>query len=461
MIPDHGKNSVLDGQTGSFAASARWLDTVTKSRFVRNMSVIMGATAVSQIISFALTPVISRLFEPLDFGMFGSFFAILNVMTACVTLQYSNAIMLPKNDEDAANVFVGSMLSVLLITLASLSVGYLLSEWVLGLLNAPTARWLLWIIPTAIFMTGINMSLQGWCIRRKAFGKTAVSQVVRSGSNGTLQIVTGLLSCGGGGLIASWVAATGIASLNLSRQVLSMDKELLRRTVNWQEIGKQLKEYRDFPIYSATQNVVNALSQGLPILFLGYFYGLSVAGAYAFGERLLKVPMNFILNSLRPVLFQKACETHNRGGTLLDLYLKTTIGLFVIALLPSSVLFIWSPQIFSWLFGSQWHVAGELARWLVLWLVVGFCNLPSVLFARILRKQRSLFLYECVGLAATIAALAGGAYFMTSAHTVILYSVVGSSLNAFLILWIYYSLRRSIARSVNEDWEPEPKASEL
>ena len=151
----------------------------------------------------------------------------------------------------------------------------------------------------------------------------------------------------------------------------------------------------------------------------------------------------------------------HQGGKLLPLYIKTTLGLFVIAFFPSVVLFIWSPQIFAWVFGSQWYAAGEFARWLVLWLIVGFCNLPSALFGRILRQQKKLFFYELVSLAAATAALVGGGYFMKPINTVILYSVVGGSMNAFLIFWIYTLLKSDVSRPGNEDWETEPKASDF
>ena len=49
------------------------LARLKKSSFVKNVLVVMSGTAAAQIIGFALTPIISRLFSPSDFGVFGSF----------------------------------------------------------------------------------------------------------------------------------------------------------------------------------------------------------------------------------------------------------------------------------------------------------------------------------------------------------------------------------------------------
>ncbi|MEE9370791.1 MAG: oligosaccharide flippase family protein [Sedimentisphaerales bacterium] len=407
------------------------------------MSVVMTGTALAQIIGFALTPVISRLFTSEDFGLFGSFNAVLAVVAAGVTLQYSQAIMLPKKDEDAANVFAISLLSVIAITLACFFITYIFSDWLLGILKAPQSKWLIWFLPVGIGISGMNQSFQAWCVRRKAFKRTAFSQMVRACVVGILQIVTGLFHFGGEGLVSSSVTANGTASLNLAHQVFCRDRSLFRRSLDWVRIRRLAHQYRDFPIYAATQNVMNALSQGLPVLLLGYFYGIAVAGAYAFGIRLLKVPMNFVLTALRQVLFQKASETHNAGGKLLPLYVKLTLGLLAIAFFPAVILFIWAPQIFSVIFGEEWHTAGVYARWIVLWLMIAFCNVPSVLFARILRKQKQLFLYELIQLFFRTASLfIGGLFFQEAYSTVILFSVVGILSNSALILWIGLAIKR-------------------
>lgn len=406
------------------------------SIFAKNVAVVMSGTAIAQVINFAMAPVISRFFTPSDFGIYGSFISVLAVVAAVVTLQYAQAVMLPKQDEDAANVLAVSMISVFVITLLSIFAVCLFPVKLLSLFKAPNANWLLWLFPVGVFLSGINQSFQAWCIRRKAFKKTASSQMIRAGSVGALQIVSGFFRYGSGGLIAASVTADGIASLNLARQVFGTDKVLLRSSLAWKRIDRLAVEYRDFPIYSSTQNMMNALSNALPVLLLGYYYGIAVAGAYAFGFRILQAPMSFVLIALRQVLFQKASETYNHGGKLYPLYIKTTGGLLAMAIIPSVILFIWAPSIFSLIFGSKWFEAGIYARWLILWLTVLFCNLPSTLFAAILRQQRNLFFYEFVILLSRASALVAGGLLLSAKGTIILFSVFGCLLNVFYIFWI-------------------------
>ena len=72
------------------------LGRLTKASFLRNVFVVMTGSAIGQAVGFALSPVISRLFTPADFGVFGSFGAVTGVFAAIVTLDYSLAVMLPR-----------------------------------------------------------------------------------------------------------------------------------------------------------------------------------------------------------------------------------------------------------------------------------------------------------------------------------------------------------------------------
>lgn len=410
------------------------INRLKASAFVKNVLIVMSGTAVAQVISFALTPIISRLFTPSDFGVFGSFSAVASVIAAGVTLEYSQAIMLPKEKENAINLFFVSCLSTLAIGFLCLTACLLAPTYVNGLMKTSGA-WPLALLVAAVVISGLNVSFQSWCVRVKAFKHTSASQIIRSLSSSGAKIGFGLFHIGAFGLIVSNVLANIFASINLVR-VLIPDVLSLRQSIRWSRMRQLAREYYDFPMYSASQNVINALSTGLPVLLLTHFFGIAVAGAYAFGISVLHVPMGFVLSALRQVLFQKAGETKYQGGNLAPLYVKITAGLFSLALFPSLVLIIWSPEIFAWIFGAQWFTAGEFARYLVLWMTFVFCNLPAVLFARIIRIQRTVFLYDLALLVSRALSLVLGGMYLNALQTIIIFSAVGAAMNLFLILLV-------------------------
>lgn len=411
-----------------------------RSPFVRNVLIVMSGTALAQVLGYALSPLISRLYSPAEFGVYGSFTAVLGIIAAGITLDYSLAIMLPKRKEEAFGLLILSFLAAIVVGIIVLAVCVLFPATVQSAIKAP-APWVLGLLVIGVLAGGLNQACQAWCVRVKAFKHTSASQIIRSlATNGT-QVGLGYMRGGAPALIFTAVLGDVLASVNLARIVYRDLRSMLKR-IPWNEIGKLAKEYADFPMYSASMNVINALSLGLPVFLLTHFFGIAAAGAYAFTVRILSAPLGLVQKALRQVLYQKACETQNANGRLLPLYVKFTGGLFILGLVPTMIFVIWSPQLFAWIFGSQWQTAGVFARSLVLWLMLMLCNLPANLFSRIVRIQRQMFFFDLAVLVLRTLALTAGGLYLSASSTVLLFSLVGAVMNVLYILVIGVVLRR-------------------
>jgi hypothetical protein len=95
-----------------------------------------------------------------------------------------------------------------------------------------------------------------------------------------------------------------------------------------------------------------------------------------------------------------------------------------------------------WIFGGQWYTAGEFARWLVLWLMVAFCNLPAVLFAQLIRIQRTFFFFDMGLLTLRVSTLVLGGVYLNALETIMLFSLVGAAMNCFLIVIVGYAVTK-------------------
>jgi lipopolysaccharide exporter len=428
----------------------RLFNELKRSAFVKNVLVVMTGTAMAQVISFGLTPIVSRLYSVADFGVFGSFSSFAAIIASGTTLEYTQAVMLPKDQKDAINLFLVSCLCTSAVGCLCFLCCLIIPGAINGLMQ--TSGFLaLTLLVAATLISGLNKCLQAWCVRVKAFKTTSFSQVVRSLSSNVIQIGFGSVKGGAVGLIVASVLADLLASLNLIC-VLGPDLKRLWGDIRWERMKHLAAEYIDFPLYTASQNVINVISQGLPVFLLTYFYSITVAGAYAFGVRILQIPMGFVAGALRQVLFQKACETEHQGGKLLPLYAKFTVGLFALALLPSVLFFLWSPNIFSWIFGAKWYTAGEFARSLILWMLFAFCNLPSMLFARLIRIQRAIFILDLMTMFARTVVLVLAGLYLNAAKAVFLFSLVGAIMNLLLILLVGHKILEKENPASYENW---------
>ena len=93
-----------------------------KSEFNRNILTLMTGTTIAQAIPIAISPILTRIYTPEDFGIFAIFLAITLIIGSIANGRYELAIMIPKKDEDAINIFalgfiITTFISLLLLVL--------------------------------------------------------------------------------------------------------------------------------------------------------------------------------------------------------------------------------------------------------------------------------------------------------------------------------------------------------
>jgi O-antigen/teichoic acid export membrane protein len=382
-------------------------------------------------------PVLSRFYSAESFGVLGTFLSIASILSSLATLQYGVALMLPKRDTEAANVFILGGLSVACITVIITIFLAIFPDLSLALTKAPENTFTLMLLPLYVLFNGTNQMLVGWSVRRSQFRQNSISQVVRSLTVNSVQIAAAPVLPFGGTLATGAMLGEFGSSVNLGYVFWKTERRFFQRCFSTSWMKHLAKSYYDFPAFSTPQYLLNAVSQGLPILLLGHYFGIEVAGLYAFGIRLVQAPMNLLLTPLRQVLFQKLCEVQNQGIRIMPIYRKSTLGLLAVIILPMIAGIVFFPALFAFIFGENWRRAGEFGRWLLVWHAVGFCNVPSVLMGRILRMQRQMLLFDGATLGLRTIILVIGGIYWNDMQSVAAFGVLGAVLNMLLIGWIW------------------------
>lgn len=99
-----------------------------KGSFARNVLTLMTGTTLAQAIPIAVSPILTRLFSPAEFGVFAVYLAIVSVLAILATGRYELAIMVPKKDRDAAALAVAAFMLSLFVSLVILLVVFLFNE---------------------------------------------------------------------------------------------------------------------------------------------------------------------------------------------------------------------------------------------------------------------------------------------------------------------------------------------
>jgi len=407
----------------------------------KNFLTVSTGVVFGQALSLLAMPVLSRFYSAESFGVLGTFLSIASILSSLATLQYGVALMLPKRDTEAANVFILGALSVACITVIIAVFLVIFPGMSLALMKAPKNTFMLILLPLYVLFNGTNQMLIGWSVRRRQFKQNATSQIVRSLTVNSVQIAAAPILPSGGTLATGAMLGELGSSINLGYGFWKTERRFFQRCFSTSWMKHLAKSYYDFPAFSTPQNLLNAVSQGLPILLLGHYYGIEVAGLYAFGIRLVQAPMSLLLTPLRQVLFQKFCEVQNQGIKIMPIYRRSTLGLLAVIILPMIAGIMFFPALFALIFGENWRKAGEFARWLLLWQTFMFCNVPSVLMARILRMQRQMLLFDTATLGLRTIILVIGGIYWNDMQSVAAFGVLGAALSLLLIVWIWKRIK--------------------
>ena len=88
---------------------------IPQSTYARNVITLMTGTAFAQALPIAVSPILTRLYSPAEFGVFAMYLAVASILGVLVTGRYELAILIPKQDRDAIHIAaLSAALSVLL-----------------------------------------------------------------------------------------------------------------------------------------------------------------------------------------------------------------------------------------------------------------------------------------------------------------------------------------------------------
>jgi len=398
------------------------------NRFAGSVSVLAGGTASGQLIVIAASPILTRLYTPEDFGLLAVYTGILGIIGVIASMRYQLAIPLPQSDQEAASITVLSLIVVAVTTLCSAIYIWLLGGELVNLLNSPILGDYLWLIPTGLFVTGVYQVFQYWALRKNEYSKIARTRLTQSLVMVTIQLTGYLL-----GPIALLVGRV----LGQSAGVWSLIKSALRKNsedfgnTNEKKIWGVAREYRNFPLVSTWTGLASSGGSNLPPILIAAFLGAGPAGMYALAHRVLSQPMSIIGHAVGDVFYRQAAEAY-RDGTLDTTVNRVYTSLVKIALPPALIAFLLIPDLFVFVFGENWYIAGEVSRWMIPWLFCEFVVTPSTRVYPILGLHGIALRFQlALLLSATTSSVIGGGYF----KSVVLIVTLMSAFNFLIYLW--------------------------
>jgi len=344
---------------------------------------LMTGTTIAQAIPIGISPILTRIYTPEDFGVVGLFGSISLLLGSMANAQYESAITLPDNDEDAYEIASMSLVLALLFSMFLFIIVLFFHDSIVTLLGTEKiANWL-YFIPLVVFLTGLFNVLNYLNLREKNFKELSTVKVYRSLATGFIQISMGLIKDGAFGLISGQIISNFMGNIYLLKKTIwSKYNFFSKKNII------MAKKYKKFPIYYLPNNLIFNLSNTITIVLISSLFGAISLGFYTMANRILGLPGSIIGNSISQVYLQKASEDKNREDSILPIFLETLKKLVVISL-PLFILFFFTLEdIFSIIFGSEWRIAGYYAEILTPLFFIKFIRAGLNTTIIVLEKQK-------------------------------------------------------------------------
>lgn len=411
-----------------------------KSEFARNVVTLMTGTTIAQAIPIAISPILSRIYSPSDFGLLAFYLSIAAIVAVIATGRYEMAIMMPPKDEEGevrVIVFVASVI-MLLISSISLALVVVFNSQITNMLGRPEISIWLYFLPFSVLLTGLYQILNYLLIRQGKFKQLSINKVCFSAISGPSQVGLGIIGFGALGMLASNIASYLLTILMIlkSRDIRDVFKLCGRK-----EAENVATKYIRYPKFDIPATLINIVANQLPLLAIGKYLGLGVLGHYSLMNKTVMAPIGLISNSMLDVFKQRATNDYHKYGNCKDIYLKVLFKLLLLGIVPTCVLAISAPEIFSFVFGKQWHDAGVMAQILAPAYLLNFLVNPLSYTFHIAQKQ-NLNLFLNILFLIMMALVVGVGVRETEPFRFMVYISIAQCINYIIYLYVSYIFAR-------------------
>lgn len=420
-------------------------ESLLRSRLVRGAFTLASGAALAQMVNMVFMPVVARIYGPEALGMLGLFTAVIAVITPLAALAYPAAIILPQKNSEAVGLVLLSFFISLGLSFALIVIIIIGDDYIIDIFKLNSISEYLYIIPFVFIFSCVEQISRQWLIRCNEYRKVSISLLGNSVIVNALKLIVGWISPLGKVLIIITTIGYTIHATLLSIAVYRYSKKKISFEVvfSFDFFKKIAINFRDFPLYRAPQNFINAASQSVPVFLLTILFGPVAAGCYALAKSVVEVPVVLVGKAIGDVFYPIITDVARVRGDIDGYIVRATMIMFFVSVIPFGIFFLYSNQIFCFVFGDEWVKSGDYAKWLSMFFLFNFINKPSVSAVPVLGIQRGLLIYEIFSTALKLVGLYFGFYFFDDDVVAIaFFSIFGVTAYIAMIFWIVMSAKR-------------------
>lgn len=399
-------------------------------RLLSGAAKLGAGVAFGQLLVVLVSPLLSRLFSPEQFGVYALVVAISAVVTVVSTGRLELAVPVADSDRSARDalllgalyLLVGTLFATVLVVVATL----------LGQRVVPIGLELL-LVPAFAFFAGLFELASAYLVRRRRYAAAARRSVLLNGTMAASQVGLGAAGWSAGlsighvvsRIVGSWYALH-VGGIRIRRDLRGLQRSGVRSVV---------RRTSHFPIVLAPSALVNAVGAQAPVLLFGLLLGPAAAGLFGFTQRVLGAPVALLGQSLAQVYTaESASSRRTRTRDTRMLFLRSSAILMSAAAFIGAAIYLLSPPLFGPIFGDEWVEAGGIAQALSIGVAAQMVAVPLSQTLIVFGRYRTQLSWDVGRLVVVVSAVVvPNALGLQLAEIALTFSIMSAA--SYVVLW--------------------------
>ena len=351
---------------------------------MKNLSLLTFGSLFSQLISFLLSPIISRLYNDFQMGQYTLLLTMISLFSGVGMGRFDLAIV-SESEHNNVRALVKLSKIILLFTSPILTVISLIYINVKGERLIPYSLFIV-VILLLFLLNGLVLLYSSILNREKKYRELSLSNILNVMVKNVATVLMGFTKFTEWGLIFPLI-------LGLVVQVVYLHNSFGSSYKKTKDIGTDLLKnvthlYNKQVIYSVPANLAMNFSSQANNLFINMLYGTSMLGQFGFTHRILALPISLISSNVSKVYFETVASEYNEQGTYLNAFKKTTVFLLLTGLGIGLGIFILGPTLISWFLGPEWELSSVMSRYMAPLYTIRYIVAPLTMGTIISGKQK-------------------------------------------------------------------------
>lgn len=375
----------------------------------------------------ALLPYLTRVYAPESFATLAQVTVLGLLFSIIMTGRLEVALVLPKLENISRTV--NSVVVFLIIAVAIFSVIFSV------IIFENKFRYLVLLsIVVGVSLSFINLSINNY-IRNSDFAKISKLKISQSLLIIFFQVI--IVNIGYDfGLVYGYVLGLVVTALSFT------DFKFFARKLTLRKFMFVVRKYKQFPLFNASQSVLNSASSNVLIFTIGATFGQAILGQYSLANRAIQTPMSIVSSAIKQVAYKDIADRFNRNKPVYSVLLKQTFMSAIIPIVPFYIYIYYSETLIPYVFGQDWAEVASISNYLVIWFYFIFISVPATSAVQVYNMQGSYFVYESVLVLVRMLfigfAYTSGLYFY---DFVLGFALIGASFNAFLTIFVLVKIK--------------------